>query len=286
MDEFKKRLAHLVHCKRLGWNKVMAILEADPTLSSLYPRKEHHLTSHLLKEYPSSDLQNIPIEHLLEQYQKDGIQLISFFDDEYPDILKSIYQPPWMLFAMGEASLLNSELPLAVVGSREATEYGKKAINHLFPQLVGSGAVIISGLAKGIDAYAHQMAIRQGGRTIGVIAGGFEHIYPKENLGLARYMMKHHLLLSEYPPYTKPEKWQFPMRNRIISGLAKGTLVIEAKKRSGSFITADFALNEGREVFAVPGSILETTSAGTNELIQMGAKLVKEPKDIIEEILL
>lgn len=147
-------------------------------------------------------------------------------------------------------------------------------------------AVIFSGLAKGVDTYAHESAIKHGGRTVAVIAGGFEHIYPKENKKLAWKLMSEQLIISEYPPGTRAEKWYFPLRNRIISGLSKGTLVIEAKSRSGSFITAEFALNEGREVFAVPGSILSPAFAGTNNLIQMGAKLVKEPKDIIEEIFL
>ncbi|KKK39582.1 DNA processing protein DprA [Mesobacillus campisalis] len=281
MDEYKKRLACLLHCKQMSWKNVKLILQADPTLTTFSFKPENPLS----KKFPAVTMHQLPIEQILEQYQRNGIHLISLLDDEYPEILKSIYQPPWMLFAKGDIRLLKSVFPLAVVGSREASDYGKQAIGALFPQLIDSGAVIISGLAKGIDTYAHQMAIRNGGSTIGVIAGGFEHIYPKENLGLAQYMMNHHLLLSEYPPYTRPERWHFPMRNRIISGLAKGTLVVEAKKRSGSFITADFALNEGREVFAIPGSIFEPKSAGTNELIQMGAKLVKEPKDIIEEII-
>ncbi|WP_404331489.1 DNA-processing protein DprA [Mesobacillus maritimus] len=283
MDEFKKRLIHLLHCKPQSWKTVYRILNDDPSLTALYsPLTAPSISSKQNEFLPL--LQQIPIDDLIEYYVRNDIHLISVFDADYPPLLKNIYQPPWLLWAKGDRTLLNCSFPLAVVGSREATAYGKSAIEFLFPELIKHQAVIISGLARGIDAHAHQMAIRLGGRTIAVIAGGFHHIYPRENLGLASHMMTEQLVLSEYPPNTRPEKWQFPLRNRIIGGLAKGTLVIEAKKRSGSFITADFALSEGRDVFAVPGSILNPSFTGTNELIQLGAKLIKEPKDIIEEI--
>jgi len=283
MEESKKRLIHLIHCRTYSWKAIYQLLKTDPSLASLYTTHEHQSFSNAVKGSFSSP-QNIPIEQLLEYYQKNQIHLISYFDDDYPMLLKNVYRPPWVLFAKGDKSLLNRPFPLAVVGSREATSYGKKVIEYLFPELVKQEAVIISGLAKGIDTHAHQTAVHLGGKTIGVIAGGFQHIYPKENQTLANYMMEEHLVLSEYPPHIRPEKWHFPLRNRIIAGLARGTVVIEAKRRSGSFITADMALNEGREVFAVPGNILTPSSVGTNELIKIGAKLVKEPKDIIEEI--
>lgn len=283
MDEFKKRLIHLLHCKPQSWKTVYRILKDDPSLTALYsPLTAPSISSKQNEFLPL--LQQIPIDDLIEYYVRNDIHLISVFDAEYPPLLKNIYQPPWLLWAKGDKTLLNCSFPLAVVGSRDATAYGKSTIEFLFPELIKHQAVIISGLARGIDAHAHQTAIRLGGRTIAVIAGGFHHIYPRENLGLASHMMTEQLVLSEYPPNTRPEKWHFPLRNRIIGGLAKGTLVIEAKKRSGSFITADFALSEGRDVFAVPGSILSPSFTGTNELIQLGAKLIKEPKDIIEEI--
>ncbi|MBT2756028.1 DNA-processing protein DprA [Mesobacillus foraminis] len=289
MDEFKKRLIHLVHCKHISWKTIAAFLKEDPELSfvsSSHPRSNSSAATTHSSTIPDSILKNIPIDNLLERYQHDEVTIISFFDREYPAILKSIYQPPWVLFAKGDTSLLEAAFPLAVVGSREASLYGKQVIDFLFPELIKHGAVVFSGLAKGIDTLAHLSAINHHGRTVAVIAGGFEHIYPKQNKELAEKLMREHLIISEYPPGTRPEKWHFPFRNRIISGLSKGTLVIEAKRRSGSFITADFALNEGREVFAVPGSILSPSHTGTNDLIQMGAKLVKEPKDIIEEIFL
>ena len=284
MDEFKKRLIHLIHSKQTGWKSVLTILKADSMLTNIYEEKSY---SSLFPQTNTSlsTLHNIPIDKLLTEYASRNIHLITIFDDAYPERLKTIYQPPWVLFAKGDISLLKYGLSLAVVGSRDATSYGLKTIECLFPELVENQTLIVSGLAKGIDAQAHKTAIRLGGKTVGVIAGGFNHIYPKENINLAHFMMEHQLVISEYPPSAYPEKWQFPMRNRIISGVTKGTLVVEAKKKSGSLITAEFALNEGREVFAIPGSILTPDSDGVHELIQQGAKLIKNSQEILEELI-
>lgn len=277
MDNLRKKLIQLVHSKHSGWKTIYSILKMnneETNSASIHPRAEQLLSGHQL----------IPIDKLLELYASQNIHLITIFDHEYPERLKSIYQPPWVLFARGDLSLLKTKNTLAVVGSRNATEYGMKSIEFLFPSLIEKNTLIVSGLAKGIDAHAHKTAIKMGGKTIGVIAGGFHHLYPKENVRLAEYMMEKHLVLSEFPPATIPEKWHFPMRNRIISGLSEGTLVIEARKKSGSLITADFALNEGRDVFAVPGSILSLDSEGVHYLIQQGAKLIKSSEDILEEL--
>ncbi len=278
MDVFKKKLIHLLHAIPYSWKQVFVVLQKDPHLASLYSPTEP-LLSNLQQK-----LAAVNIDQILLTYRHQKIKIISFYDEEYPSFLKNIFQPPWLLYAKGDVSLLNKDFLLAVVGSREATSYGKQAIDHLFPGLMASEAVIVSGLAKGIDAYAHKAAIRSGGRTIGVIAGGFFNLYPRENIPLAQYMMEKELIISEYPPQTRPERWQFPLRNRVIAGISRGTLVIEARQRSGSFITADTSLNEGREVFAVPGSIFAENSAGTNQLLKMGAKLVNDSEDIMEEI--
>ena len=282
MDGLKKKLIQLVHSRNANWKAIYSALKASRALtesetanySSINPRAQQLIRDH----------QFIPIDKLLNDYASKNIHLITFFDENYPIELKTIYQPPWILFAKGDISLLRNTKNLAVVGSRNASSYGIEAIEYLFPSLIERNIQIISGLAKGIDAHAHKSAIKLGGKTIGVIAGGFNNLYPKENIKLAEYMMEKHLVLSEYPPATMPAKWQFPMRNRIISGLSQGTLVIEAKKKSGSLITADFALNEGRDVFAVPGSILTPDSGGVHYLIQQGAKLVKSSEDILEEL--
>jgi DNA processing protein len=200
-------------------------------------------------------------------------------------MLREIFQPPRALFVKGDLSLLTLEPKLAVVGSRQATQYGKNAIRLMFPGLIERNVLIVSGLAKGIDTLAHECTIQNGGKTIAVIAGGFYHIYPRENMNLAVDLMKNQLIVSEYPPDTRPMRWHFPARNRIISGMSKGTLIIEAKRKSGSLITANYAVNEGREVFSLPGSIFNPFSSGTNDLIQQGAKLVASAEDILEEII-
>lgn len=284
MDQLNRILIELVHQEQ-SWNYIYSILKLESLLDNI--NEENHSFSYTPHQYhqPKKRLQQISSDKLLEEYSKQKIHIITFFDNHYPQNLKTIYQPPWVLFAKGDISLLNSQKSLAVVGSRDASEYGFAAIDYLFPGLIHSQTVIVSGLAKGIDAHAHKAAIKLGGKTIGVIAGGFNNIYPKENIKLAQYMMQNHLIISEYPPKARPEKWHFPMRNRIIGGLAKGTLVIEARKRSGSLITAEFALNEGREVFAVPGNILSPHSEGVHELIQQGAKLIKNSGEILEELI-
>lgn len=283
MDEFKRKLIQLVHSRHASWKAIYTILKYDASTNI------NEKTHFVFKNRPQTqklhrDLKLISVDRLLYHYSSQNIHLITIFDKEYPERLKNIYQPPWVLFAKGNLSMLNIDKALAVVGSRNATDYGLKSIDFLFPSLIEKNILIVSGLAKGIDAHAHKTAIKLGGKTIGVIAGGFDHLYPRENSKLAEYMMEKQLVISEYPPATHPAKWHFPMRNRIISGLSEGTLVIEARKKSGSLITADFALNDGRNVFAVPGSILTPDSDGVHYLIQQGAKLIKGPEDILEEL--
>jgi DNA processing protein len=293
MDDFKENLISLLHYPNISWSTVFQMLKKDPTLQSLYRLKTHSLQQTCLfppnnSSTPSAKssiitLHSEIIHDQIRQYETNDIAVITIFDKEYPRFLKEIYQPPWALFAKGDLSLLENEPKLAVVGSRQATQYGKNAIRLIFPGLIDKGVLIVSGLAKGVDTLAHEYAIKNGGKTIAVIAGGFYHIYPKENMSLALEMMKTQLILSEYPPDTKPLRWHFPSRNRIISGLSNGTFIIEAKRKSGSLITANYAVNEGREVFSLPGSIFNPYSIGANELIQQGAKLVTSADDILEE---
>ncbi|KOP82124.1 DNA-processing protein DprA [Cytobacillus solani] len=286
MDEFTKRLVHLHHCRGIGWKTIYYILKSDPELKSLY----HNTFDPLYLQKSSSiiainDLHSDLILEQIRQYSLNGIRIITIFDDEYPLLLKETYQPPWVIYAKGDIRLLKKDNLLAVVGSRQYTEYGENAIKYILPKLIEKGIVIVSGLALGIDTIAHHSAIQNHGQTIGVIAGGLFHIYPNTNESLAAEMMKNQLIISEYPPHTKPDRWQFPMRNRIISGISKGTFIVQAKSKSGSLITANYAVQEGREVFALPGSIFSAYSSGTNELIQQGAKLVNTPEDILEELI-
>ena len=212
------------------------------------------------------------------------VRIISVNDDDYPRLLKEIHDPPQQLFVRGQMD--PDALYFAVVGTRKLSAYGKQATSPIVRELVRAGLVIVSGLAYGIDTEAHKAATEAGGKTIAVLGSGIDDksIYPAVNKNLARKILETGgALISEYPEGTGPEPWHFPARNRIIAGMSKGVLVVEAPKGSGALITADIALRENREVFAVPGPITLENSFGPNRLIQMGAKLVLSAGDILEE---
>lgn len=206
---------------------------------------------------------------------------ISILEDVYPLELKEIYNPPVLLFYQGNLALLQ-EPKLAIVGSRQASQIGIEAVNKLVQEL-GKHFVIVSGLARGIDTAAHMSTLKNGGRTIAVIGTGLDKVYPKENRDLQAYIGKNHLILTEYEAGQAPLKFHFPDRNRIIAGLSRGITVVEAKLRSGSLITCEWALEEGRDVFAVPGNILNGQSEGCHHLIRQGAKCVSSAQDILVE---
>nr|WP_155111343.1 DNA-processing protein DprA [Metabacillus mangrovi] len=231
------------------------------------------------------DFRNLKPAHLRKELLASGISFLTIHDTSYPDLLKQIPDPPLFLFCIGDTGLLNEKLLFGVAGARKASPYGLKALEKVLPPLIRMKMVIVSGLAEGIDTAAHAAAISHGGRTIAVLGGGFRHIYPASNRQLAKAISKDHLLLSEYAPHVRPQKWHFPERNRIISGLSMGVLVAEAKQRSGSLITAQAAMEQGRDVFAIPGSILSGLSEGTHALINDGARLVTCAEDILEELL-
>ena len=220
------------------------------------------------------------------------IEEISINNKEYPEQLRNIYDPPKKIYVLGNKEILKQN-GIAIVGSRNATEYGKKVAFKISKELSENGINIISGLAIGIDTYAHlgnlqaQLKLDSNvGKTIAVLGSGIDEIYPEKNRNLAIKIIKTGgCIVSEYPIGTKIERKNFPERNRIISGLSKGVLIVEAAEKSGSLITAEFALEEGKEVFAIPGSIFSKTSIGTNKLINDGAKVVISSQDIIEEII-
>lgn len=217
------------------------------------------------------------------QEKRNTQKSISFFSERYPESLKNIAQPPLALFYEGNIDFL--EYPsIAMVGARLATPYASQVLYQLIPKLVLENLVIVSGLAKGVDRLSHELAILAGGKTIGVIGCGLDRCYPKEVSNLFQEMKQKQLVLSEYPLGTPIKKHHFPMRNRIIAGLTQGTCVIEAKERSGSLITAQLALDNGKEVFAIPGEILSGQSSGCHRLIQDGAKCVYRMEDILEEL--
>ncbi len=212
-----------------------------------------------------------------------GNHAISLRDSDYPECLGSLPDAPAVLYFQGRSEFL-SKPQLAVVGSRRATPLGRKITTELGAALCGAGLGITSGLALGIDSAAHRTALDHQGWTIAVAATGLDLVYPSGNIKLAQAIREHGVLVSEYPPSTPVTRWRFPLRNRIISGLSLGTLVVEAAQRSGSLITARLAAEQGREVFAVPGSIKSPLSKGCHTLIRQGAKLVESLDDILEEL--
>jgi len=220
----------------------------------------------------------------LDELYKKGITLITREDKEYPDRLKQQeVNPPLILYCKGDVSLL-LQSGIAIVGTRICSRYGKEMSEKFAQAIAMNGLTVISGLATGIDAYAHTAALKEG-KTIAVLGGGFDNITPIPNLPLADKIEQNGLLVSEYSPEFTPTKYSFPERNRIISGLSLGVLVIEAGEKSGSLITANYALEQNREVFAVPGNIGQLKSVGTNNLIKNGqAMLVTKPEDIFSAI--
>jgi DNA processing protein len=210
--------------------------------------------------------------------------VLTLVDDDYPPLLREIIDPPLALHVRGRRELLQRNA-LAVVGSRRAAPYALNATRHLVAPLARDAElVIVSGLARGVDAAAHQAALDVGGGTIGVLGTGIDVVYPRSNRRLFERMESEALIVSEFAPGTPPLAQNFPIRNRIISGLSRGTVIVEATGRSGSLITARMAAEQGREVFAVPGSIFSAGSEGTHRLIQYGAKLVHDANDIVDEL--
>lgn len=247
--------------------------------------KEELLASGCLEETVCNNLvktrEKIDIVKLADQWKRLGIKTVNLWDDDYPELLAATFNPPCLLYYRGILPG-NAQKLLAVVGARRATAYGRNVCQMLAGELAAAGVGIVSGGARGIDSCAHMGAV-ENGYTLAVLANGVDICYPPENAKLLSRIAERGAVVSEYPPGTKPTTGQFPARNRIISGLSRGVLVVEAAERSGALITADFALEEGRDVFAVPGSILSANSKGAHHLIRQGAKLVEKADDILEE---
>ena len=247
-------------------------------------------------ELARAGLERAPLQNLLslrakldldaemQRIQDAGARVLTLLDDDYPRLLREIHQPPPVLYMKGSLRP-EDEWAVAVVGTRHTKATGVEMTNYLAGDLARNGVTIVSGLARGIDTVAHRAALQAGGRTIAVLGSGIDVIYPYENAGLARDIAASGAVLSEFPLGTQPERNNFPPRNRIISGLSLGTLVTQAGETSGALITIHFALEQGREVFAVPGSPLDRGFSGTNRLIQQGeAKLVQHAQDVLEEL--
>ena len=303
--ESKKYWIWLSLIKNLGSKRKQKLLEIYKTPERIYKLTQEELLC-------ISGIGKVLVENILDEnirrnvdkhikyMQKNNIDIISIQDKEYPQILKEIYDPPISLYIKGNKNILNNNA-IAVVGCREVSDYGRKAAKYFSYNLARHNTNIISGLAKGVDSYAHVGCVCANtvdnypqigsyphvknndncGKTVAVVGNGLDIIYPVEN----RYLLEKILesggaVVSEYPLGTKPEKMNFPARNRIISGMSKGIIVIEAKEKSGTLITVDFALEQGRDVYVVPGNINSINSVGTNRLIKQGAKLVTSYEEI------
>ncbi|MCL6460202.1 MAG: DNA-processing protein DprA [Gorillibacterium sp.] len=285
MDQRTTLLA-LQEMKGIGWKTILQLVAKCPELE--------RLTDLTVAELINIGIQQTKAEIILEElngkdwsqleqgYKSKGIVCLTIWDQPYPTILRETSQPPWVLYCIGRTELM-TQLGIAVVGTRNPTVYGRRAAEDIATFLSGAGATVISGLARGIDGAAHTGALTGSGGTIAIVGGGVDIVYPPENAGLRTQIASHGLILSEFPPGTRIIPGLFPLRNRIIAGLALATVVVEAAERSGSLITADQALDESRDVFAVPGPMNSPKSRGTNLLLRQGAKIVTEPADILRE---
>lgn len=222
-------------------------------------------------------------EEQIKLTEKHQVKVVTFRDENYPENLKSIYDPPPFLFVKGEITKEDRQA-VAIVGCRSASVYGKEITERIGRELAKNGITVVSGLARGIDSIAHLSALKENGRTLAIFGSGLDVIYPQENEKLASEIISRGAIISEFFMGTKPEAPNFPRRNRIISGLSLGVVIIEAGAKSGALLTADCALEQNREVFAVPGNLGSKNSEGTNALIKQGAKLVTRVEDILEEL--
>ncbi len=269
-----------------GWQKLLAVFD-DPkevfdaghdTVRKLVPGLSGKVVAAIDKKtlYPAAEKE-------VKQAQRIGASIICLHDEAYPELLRNIYDPPVILYVKGKVELLCSSC-VGMVGARASSVYGQRIAEDLARRLSRQGVTVVSGLALGIDAAAHRGALRAGGNTIGVLGCGLDVVYPRQNKKIYDEMFRSGAVVSEYRLGSKPEAYRFPARNRIISGLSRGVVVVEAARKSGSLITARCALEQGRDVFAIPGRIDSLKSEGTHRLLQEGAKLVHTVDDILEEL--
>jgi DNA processing protein len=270
---------------QIGSSRLSGLLEYFGDPRKIFEAKRSSLAALLGEEiaFRVSGFDAAKLKDDLGLAEKSGIRIITFMDADYPAQLRQIPAYPIVLYCRGEFSE-DDRRAIGIVGSRRASFYGLNQAEKFAAQLSAQGLTIVSGLARGVDTYAHRGAIKARGRTIAVIGSGFNHVYPEENAALAREISSCGAVISEFPMDTRPLPVNFPRRNRLISGLSLGILITEAARNSGALITADFALEQGREVFVLPGRIDTPASSGSNALLKQGAKLVTDCEDILEEL--
>jgi DNA processing protein len=273
------------HIKGIGSVRLKSLLDFFSDLSVAWQAPIESLQEAGLPPKIIRNLQlfrkQVDLEHLYQSIQDKGIQIITLLDDNYPRRLMEIAQPPPVLYLRGRLTD-EDDWTVAVVGTRRMTAYGRQVTAELAKFLGHNGITLVSGLARGVDGLSHKTVLDAGGRTIAVLGSGVDRIYPPENRQLAARIMENGAIISDYAPGTPPEGINFPPRNRIISGLSLATIVIEAGETSGALITASFAAEQGRDVFALPGNIYSLQSKGTNRLIQQGAIPLLSMNDILE----
>lgn len=274
----------------IGPRAFYQILDIFGTMTEFWhrPSAEIKTLMSILREQQLQELlaarERFDLYKMMDEIKQANVKLVTLLDDHYPARLKTIFDPPPVLFYRGNLAEEKILPAVAIVGARKATPYGREISSRFASELAQNGVTIVSGLARGVDSAAHRGTLAGNGRTIAVLGCGLDVIYPPENRRLYDEIANKGVLLSEFPLGAPPDSRHFPRRNRIISGLSQAVLVIEAAANSGSLITADFALEQGREVFAVPGPITSRLSFGTNNLIRQGARLVQKASDIIEEL--
>jgi len=288
MDKTKRSLILLNMLEGVGYIRLKALLSAFGTAEEVLNAKERDLLNVKgIGRNISGQIVNAKnycdIDRELSLIEKDNVDIISIFDSTYPANLKQIYDPPIILYVKGSLKK-EDDLAIAIIGSRRCTNYGIRMAEKLGRDLSLNNITIVSGMAKGIDSAAHRGAIEAKGRTIAVLGNGLSYVYPPENKTLAASIAQNGAVISEFAMDMPPHKKNFPQRNRTISGLSKAVIVVEAAAKSGALITADFALEQGREVFAVPGAAGAAASGGTNNLIRQGAKLVESCDDVLDEL--
>lgn len=285
MDRLEKAILCTIHSiPGLGNRSLWKIMDTFGSFQKFFEADSKTLYASFLKPEIIDNLlekrKGSP-EILMEEYRSQDIEIVTWDESLYPHNLRNISNPPVILYYRGDIEVAG-QICLAVVGSRAASVYGRNVARRLAKELAESGIVIVSGMARGIDSEAHRGALETG-KTIAVMGSALNVIYPPENRKLFQEIVASGVVISEFPLHTHPEPVNFPLRNRIISGLSRGVVVVEGKEKSGALITADFALEQGRDVFAVPGPINSKTSAGPNNLIKQGAILVTGIEDILEE---
>ncbi|MBQ7986186.1 MAG: DNA-processing protein DprA [Clostridia bacterium] len=266
-------------------NDINALLEQFDTVDEIYKETDY---SGILNVKPTTikklrDKSLKKAEKIKESCDKIGAEIITFDDVRYPDSLRTISDPPYVLYMRGEIMKWDRILGIGVVGTRSCSDYGHKVVDYIVKDLAMCGATIISGMASGIDGLSARAALDAGNKTVAVLGTAIDNPYPWEHRRLMQEIIDNGTVISEYPPGAKTKPTSFPWRNRIISGLSKGVLVIEAPEKSGALITANYALEQGKDVFAVPGNIFKKESAGANRLLSSGAKAVGSAEDILSE---